>query len=60
MAALVDTDQEEFIVSSTIVDVVSPSTEGVRTAIFGTSTDGAQIDNPFPTRFECVGEWDVA
>ena len=58
-AALVDADQEEFIVSSTIIDVVCPSAEGVRTAFFDMSTDGFKIENPCPARFEGIGGWDV-
>ena len=59
-AALVDADQDEFIVSSTIIDSISPAAEVVRTSFFDTSTDVSKIDNPCPAQFECISGWDVA
>ena len=59
-ATLVYADQKKFIVAPTIINVVSPAAERVRTAFFETSTAGTKSDKPCSACFEYIGGRDVA
>ena len=59
-AALIDTDQKEFIVASVVIDSLSPSAEWIRTTFFDTTGRVIEVDDASPARFVRVGGWNSA
>ena len=55
VAALVDTDQKEFVVASAVIDSVSPSTEWIGTIFFDTARRVIEVDDANPAKFVRVG-----
>ena len=59
-AALINADQKEFSVAPTVVNIVRPSDERIRTTCFDTTADLVKIDNTCPAWLEGISGWNVA
>ena len=60
LATLVNTDQEEFSVASTIVDDICPPTKWVGAAFVDTAGSVVEIDDTCSSGFVRVDGWDGA